>query len=120
MALSRGTWHFPAWVQEYVAYKMLNFRSELTGDATEEQLKAEKLRKLTAEADIREDLRDRQRAKLFHSDDVMHVLGDCMSQIKAKILALPARLTLQLVRHKEPAVVNELLSRSVTQLLNDI
>jgi phage terminase Nu1 subunit (DNA packaging protein) len=119
-SLSRGKWELPACVQAYVAYKMVTVRSELTGDETDEQLKAEKLRKLTAEADIREDLRDRQRAKLFHADDVIHVLGDCMSQIKAKILALPARLTLQLVGHKEPAVVNELLTGAVTELLNDI
>jgi phage terminase Nu1 subunit (DNA packaging protein) len=86
----------------------------------DQQLKAEKLRRAKAEADLREDLRDRERAKLLHADDVMTVLSDCMSQIKAKVLALPARLTLPLLGQKDPSLVNELLTESVVELLNQL
>jgi len=50
----------------------------------------------------------------------MTVLSDCMAGIKAKVLALPARLTLPLLGQKDATVVNQLLTESVTELLNTI
>jgi phage terminase Nu1 subunit (DNA packaging protein) len=115
-----GRWYAPACVREFVKFKVATSKGSKDAEEIDQQLKAEKLRRAKAEADLREDLRDRERAKLFHADDVMTVLSDCMSQIKAKVLALPSRLTLPLLGQKDPSLVNELLTESVAELLNQL
>lgn len=116
-----GRWYAPGCIRAFVAFKIQTARaSSGNNEELDTQLKSEKLRRARAEADLREDLRDRERAKLFHAEDVMTVLSDCMSQIKAKVLALPARLTLPLLGQRDATVVNQLLTEAVVELLGTI
>jgi hypothetical protein len=115
-----GRWYAPACIRAFIAFKVQTSRGSGNNEELDHNLKQEKLRRARAEADLREDLRDRERAKLFHAEDVMSVLSDCMAKIKAKVLALPARLTLPLLGQKDPTIVNGLLTESVTELLNTI
>jgi hypothetical protein len=114
-----GRWSIPDCVNAYVRMKVASAKDG-NEDALDKETKQEKLRRIKADADLREDLRDRERAKLFHQEDVMEVLSDCMAGIKGKILALPARLTLTLVGQEDAAVINELLTTAVVELLNTI
>jgi hypothetical protein len=117
--ITRGTWYAPRAIKEFVQFKVETARGG-GEDPVDAETRQEKLNKLRAEAALKTNFLEREEAKLFHRDDVMTVLGDCMIQIRQKLLAIPSRLTLQLLGQKDAAAVNELLTESVTEVLTSL
>jgi phage terminase Nu1 subunit (DNA packaging protein) len=92
--LGTGKWDLAACVQRYIAYRISSAAKNVEGDDDEldRKTREERLRKLIAEANIRERQAALQAANLFKAEDIMRVLGSRLVALRTKALALPAKL----------------------------
>jgi hypothetical protein len=115
----RGQWYLPAAVRDYVKYK-IESESSGSSDELDDQLKVQKLRRATAEADIRENVRDLQAGELYYAADIEQVLTDKITATKAKALAIPAKLTRVLLGQKNAAFINQTLEDAIKESMAEI
>jgi phage terminase Nu1 subunit (DNA packaging protein) len=109
-----GRWSLPGCVKAFVRFKVASAKGE---DTVEQELKAEKLRKARADADIRELDRDFREGELHRSDDVRAIMDAMNGSIRARALSLPMKVARELVGQKDIVRIAEILEGAVNEFL---
>lgn len=96
------------WVQE-------NFRQEETGTLAEA-----KLRKLTAEAALAEIELERERGRLVEIDEVTRQVTAMLTNVRAKLLALPTKTSGLVLGLTSQVQIKEVLDDAVREALDEL
>lgn len=96
------------WVQE-------NFRQEETGT-----LQEAKLRKLTAEAALAEIELERERGRLVEIDEVAKQVTAMLTNVRAKLLALPTKTSGLCLGLTSQAQIKEVIDNAVREALDEL
>lgn len=115
-----GGYEFVSAAQNYVKkLKAQVAKSKHIHNLTDPKTQAE-VRKLNAEADIKELQRDEMKGELVNKSEIVAAYQDLVIRCRAKMLALPSRVTSQLVDMDDPLQIEGLLSDVVDEALNEL